>query len=133
MRKYCSTVDHCVDFPMSPPREIELKLDVPIPSVPALSRSSLFKARAASARMPASLVSVYFDTKKLKLHKNALSLRVRRTAGRHVQTIKKENGPSAGLFDRNEWEREIGTKQPDLDAASDTALAPCRVKSCDAA
>ncbi len=109
---------------MSPPREIELKLDVPIPSLPRLSRSSLLKGRAASARKPASLVSVYFDTKKLKLHNNSLSLRVRRIGRRHVQTIKKENGASAGLFDRNEWEHEIRAKQPDLDAAGDTALAP---------
>jgi inorganic triphosphatase YgiF len=109
---------------MSPPREIELKLDVPIPSLPRLSRSSLFKGKAASARKPASRVSVYFDTKKLKLHNNSLSLRVRRIGSRRVQTIKKENGASAGLFDRNEWEHEIGAKQHDLDAAGDTALAP---------
>lgn len=109
---------------MSPPREIELKLDVPIHSLRRLNGSSLLKGAAASARKPASIVSVYFDTDKLKLRHKGLSLRVRRI-GRHLrQTIKQENGAGAALFARNEWEQDVGAKRPDLDAARDTALAP---------
>jgi len=109
---------------MSPPREIELKLDVPIHSLPRLNGSSLLKGAAASARKPASVVSVYFDTDKLKLRHKGLSLRVRRIGRRLVQTVKQENSASAALFARNEWEHDIRAKQPDLDAARDTALAP---------
>jgi triphosphatase len=109
---------------MSPPREIELKLDVPIDSLPHLTSSSLLKGAATSARNPANLVSVYFDTDKLKLRHKGLSLRVRRIGRRHVQTVKQENGASAAPLTRNEWEQDIRASEPDLDLARDTALAP---------
>jgi triphosphatase len=70
------------------------------------------------------LVSVYFDTDTLRLRNKGLSLRVRRIGRRYVQTIKQESGKSAGLFARNEWERDIGGKRPDLDAAHDTGFEP---------
>jgi inorganic triphosphatase YgiF len=49
---------------------------------------------------------------------------VRRIGRRHVQTIKQENNGNTALFARGEWERDIRAKQPDLNAARDTALAP---------
>src|SRR5215471_12973139 len=109
---------------MSPAREVELKLEVPAHSFYRLARSSLLRAARKKSSKPATLVSVYFDTDKLKLRDKGLSLRVRRIGRRHVQTIKQESGQKAALFDRNEWERDIGGKQPDLDATQDTALQP---------
>jgi inorganic triphosphatase YgiF len=109
---------------MSPARELELKLEVPTHSLHRLSRSSLLQAARKQSSKPATLVSVYFDTDKLKLRNKGLSLRVRRVGRRHVQTIKQETGASGALFDRNEWEHDITGKQPDLDAAEHTALAP---------
>jgi triphosphatase len=105
---------------MSPPREIELKLDVPARYLPRLTASSLLKG----VTKPVNLVSVYFDTDKLKLHQRGLSLRVRRIGRRLVQTVKQENNGKAALFDRGEWEHDVPAKQPDLDAVRDTALAP---------
>src|SRR5262245_25353918 len=113
---------------MSPPREIELKLDVPIHILPRLNRSPALRSAARSAGKSASVVSVYFDTDKLKLHRSGLSLRVRRIGGRFRQMIKQENGAGATLFARSEWEHDIRTKQPDLDAACGTALAPLLTK-----
>jgi hypothetical protein len=66
---------------MSPPLEIELKLDVPSRNLQRLTASSLLKAAIKSAAKPLNLVSVYFDTDKLQLHQRGLSLRVRRKAG----------------------------------------------------
>jgi inorganic triphosphatase YgiF len=109
---------------MSASREIELKLDVPIHSLPRLAGSLLLKGAANSGRRPATIVSVYFDTEKLKLRRNGVSLRVRRIGRRLVQTVKHENGASTTLFARNEWEHAIHSRQPDLDAVRDTALAP---------
>lgn len=109
---------------MSPPREIELKLDVPARYLPRLTASPLLKGATTSAHEPADLVSVYFDTDKLELHQWGLSLRVRRIGRRLVQTVKQENNGNAALFDRGEWEHDVPTKQPDLDAVRDTALAP---------
>jgi triphosphatase len=109
---------------MSPTRELELKLEVPIHSLHRLSRSSLLQAARKRPSKPATLVSVYFDTDKLRLRNKGVSLRVRRVGRRHVQTIKQETGDSGALFARNEWEHDIGGNQPDLDAAQDTALGP---------
>jgi triphosphatase len=58
------------------------------------------------------------------LRNKGLSLRVRRIGRRHVQTIKQESGESTALFTRNEWERDIGGREPDLDAARGTPVAP---------
>jgi len=105
---------------MSPPREIELKFEVPIGSLPDLNRGPLLKRVRSLGRKPASLVSVYFDTKKLKLRRKALSLRIRRKGRRVVQTVKQETGAAA--FVRNEWEHDIGSTQPDLNVAGHTPL-----------
>src|SRR6516165_11227294 len=63
---------------MSPAREVELKLEVPAHSFYRLARSSLLRAARKKSSKPATLVSVYFDTDKLKLRNKGLSLRVRR-------------------------------------------------------
>jgi len=109
---------------MSPAREVELKLEVPAHSFYRLARSSLLRAARKKSSNPATLVSVYFDTDKLKLRNKGLSLRVRRIGRRHVQTIKRESGESAALFARDEWEHPISGRQPDLDVAQDAALGP---------
>ena len=103
---------------MSPPREFELKLEVPADSLARLTRSPVIRAASKKSAKPATLVSVYFDTDKLKLRNKGLSLRVRRIGSRHVQTIKQDADASAALLARNEWERDIAGKQPDLDAAA---------------
>jgi inorganic triphosphatase YgiF len=56
------------------------------------------------------------------LRKRGLSLRIRHEGGRRVQTVKQQRGNSAGLFMRNEWQREVGGHEPDLAAARDTPL-----------
>src|SRR6516165_7790588 len=109
---------------MSPPREIELKLDVPVYNLPRLTASSLVKGASKSAAKAVNLVSVYFDTNKLQLRQKGLSLRLRRIGRHHVQTIKQENNGNAALFARGEWEHDVPAKQLDLNAARDTALAP---------
>jgi inorganic triphosphatase YgiF len=110
---------------MSHPREIELKLEVPIGNLPRLIASPLLNGANASARKPANLVSVYFDTDKLKLRQRGLSLRLRHMGRRHVlQTVKQQHNGNAALFARGEWEHDISTNQPDLDAARETGLAP---------
>ena len=75
---------------MSPPREIELKFELPAHSIARLNRSSLFRGATVASRKPATLLSVYFDTDKLMLRNKGLSLRVRRIGRRYVQTIKQE-------------------------------------------
>ena len=101
-------------------REIELKLEFD----PAdLARIHAHPLLAASASQHKTLHSTYYDTADLVLRKAGVSLRVRDTNGRFVQTIKSANG-DAGLFDRSEWEHEVKDRDIDLIAASGTALEP---------
>jgi triphosphatase len=102
--------------------------EVPAHSLYRLARSSLLQAARKKSFKPATLVSVYFDTDKLKLRNKGLSLRVRRIGRRHIQTIKQESGESAALFTRNEWEHPVGGRQPDLDVARDAACAESDVE-----
>src|SRR5471030_1593984 len=94
--------------PMTPPREIELKLEVPERALARLTRIPLLRKTGDGARRAAPLISVYYDTDKLKLRKHGLTLRVRRIGRRHVQTIKRENVANSALMNRGEWEQDIG-------------------------
>ena len=108
--------------PMTPPREIELKIEVPEEDLVRLTRTPLLRKTRAERRRPASLVSVYYDTATQKLRKNGLTLRVRRIGRRHVQTVKRVSGGSSALMDRCEWEHHIAGREPNLAMAWDTGL-----------
>jgi triphosphatase len=103
------------------PKEIEIKLELAPASLRRLKQMRLVRASKAPVRRRTE-VSVYFDTVKHKLHKNGLTLRVRRIGDRYLQTIKAtKNGK---LFERDEWESEIAGEMPDLRLARGTALEP---------
>ena len=106
---------------MSTPKEIEIKLGLSPASLPRLKKIPLIRAIERSARRTTE-VSVYFDTDKHELHKKGLTLRVRRIGRRHIQTIKATG--NSRLFERDEWESEIASAQPDLGLARGTALEP---------
>ena len=101
-------------------REIELKLEFDHAD---LARIHAHPLLAATASQQKTLHTTYYDTADLVLRKAGVSLRVRDTNGRFVQTIKSANG-NAGLFDRSEWEHEVKGRDIDLIAASGTALEP---------
>ena len=114
---------------MNEPREIELKLEVPPGDAGKVAQTL---ANTFGAVKPAKqLVSTYYDTPDHALRKHGLSLRLRRIGPRIVQTIKSRSGASAGLFQRSEWETDLATDEPDLEAAADTpvqALPPKKRK-----
>ena len=101
---------------MKPAQEIEIKFATPPELLPRLQHQ--FSAKAIRTAKPKSLVSVYFDTDKLKLHKHALTLRVRRDGKQRLQTVKVENGHA--LTARGEWERVVQSDQPDFKAVQGT-------------
>jgi triphosphatase len=107
---------------MSRPQEIELKLEVPPGAIGRVDRLPVLKGVKPDKAQ--TLVSVYYDTDKQTLRKCGLSLRVRRQHGRYVQTIKQNSGASAGIFRRSEWECDVDSIEPDLEAARGTALEP---------
>lgn len=99
-------------------REIELKLELDA------SGARRFRGRASRLLGPPEgearrLASVYFDTRKHKLHRQGYSLRVRQDGEGRIQTLKAENTAGAGMYDRPEWEVEAAGDAPDPAAFGD--------------
>src|SRR5262245_49057167 len=102
---------------MTSPTEFEIKLE--LPSAKPLRLVELPAVRQTSRTVRSErLVSVYFDTDRLKLARNGATLRVRRVGRQRIQTIKVGDG----LFERGEWETPIASDHPDLKAARRTPI-----------
>lgn len=108
--------------PLSPPREVEIRLLVRPQDVNRLKNHTYLWAGFEKAA-PQQQNSVYFDDRSQTLREEGVSLRIRSTGGRMVQTIKSLEGRGTPV-DRAEWESEITSARPDLSAAAFTALAP---------
>ena len=67
-------------------------------------------------------VTTYFDTPDHALAQAGLSLRVRRTEGKRVQTLK-ANPKSGVTADRAEWEWPVQQDEPDLSLLTQTPIA----------
>src|SRR6266576_3946117 len=102
--------------------ETELKFEV---SPRDLRR--LMAARVIKKGKPASeedLLSGYYDTPSQRLKRKGVTLRVRHSGDKRLQTVKTEGG----TFKRGEWEDKIKGNGPDLRKARRTALAPLLTK-----
>ncbi|GAA0544470.1 inorganic triphosphatase YgiF [Rhizomicrobium palustre] len=95
--------------------EIEIKLAVPPEALKAVTRLDWLKNTRPKRK---TLRSVYFDTPKLTLQGKGLTLRVRHSGKKRLQTVKAEG---EGVFTRREWECEIASDRPDI-----TALPPLK-------
>jgi triphosphatase len=109
---------------VSSPKEIEIKLQLPSANSARLRGVPLLR-KADGSKQSEQQTSVYFDTKRLKLKRHGLTLRVRHVGDRYIQTIKSDD---ASLFERSECEREIEGDRPDLRQADTSALKPLRIK-----
>ena len=69
-----------------------------------------------SSEVRLKLVSTYYDTSALTLHRERLSLRMRKQGREFVQTVKAENPTQLDILERKEWEDQIHSKRPVLDA-----------------
>lgn len=90
--------------------EVELKLDL-AGGAGADIRTLPLLAGTAPAVLPQ--FAIYYDTSAGKLARAGVSLRVRRSAGRWIQTVKRTL-PGEGLLQRGEWEWEVADEQPDV-------------------
>ena len=71
---------------------------------------------AVKSEVRLKLVSTYYDTPGLALHRERLSLRVRKVGLKFVQTVKAENPSQVDMLERKEWEDQIPSKRPVLEA-----------------
>jgi inorganic triphosphatase YgiF len=82
----------------------------------------------AKSEVRLKLVSTYYDTPALALHRERLSLRVRKQDSEYVQTVKAENPIQADVLERKEWEDQIPSKRPVLDASTTGTRLPKTVR-----
>jgi triphosphatase len=86
------------DVPIGPRSEmkdeVELKLLAPAGMLDQLREAPVITRRARNAGVARRLETVYFDTPDRILHSHGLSLRVRRSGKKYVQTLKR--GPVHG-------------------------------------
>ncbi|MDN5004281.1 CHAD domain-containing protein [Bradyrhizobium sp. GCM10027634] len=95
--------------------ETELKFRIP----PRQMASVLGNHRPRGDTSRQTLVSTYFDTRKHKLGRHGLTLRVREVEGHFVQTVKADG---SGRMTRGEWESDVAGARPDLGKASNSPL-----------
>lgn len=105
-------------------RERELKLEVEPAAAPRIVE--WLQAKRGARKTAHRLHAVYFDTDDLSLHRNGITLRIRRSGDAFIQTIKSGDPGGAGLFDRPEWEKPVDGFIPDLAAARKTGLKPLK-------
>jgi triphosphatase len=98
--------------------EIELKLELPEGGAERLLEEDWFGRDCSTQRQS----SVYFDTREKELRERGYTLRVRDAGNRFIQTVKSLDG-GAGLFQRGEWEYEIGSTEPEAEELAHTPLA----------
>ncbi|AMO99993.1 CYTH domain protein [Collimonas arenae] len=96
--------------------EIELKLLLAPADVARFRRHPLLKKYASGKPRPQQLTSIYFDTPDLYLKQNRTALRVRKVGTRWIQTCKSGGRVDTGLHQRPEWESQVASAVPDLDA-----------------
>lgn len=95
-----------------PPCEVELKLAASPEALEALRGSDLIARHAHNQGVTRRLDALYYDTADRLLDRNGLSLRVRRSGRRHVQTLKR-SGSGEPLV-RDEWEAPLPDGRLDL-------------------
>jgi triphosphatase len=93
------------------PDEVELKLALSPQNADVLESADLMAGTPRKTRQR----SIYFDTSDHRLLQAGLSLRIRRSGRKRVQTIKAGGAPAAGLFARPEWERAVADDTPVID------------------
>ncbi|WP_293676587.1 CYTH and CHAD domain-containing protein [uncultured Phenylobacterium sp.] len=102
--------------PVKAAPELELKFQLGAGALEAL-RAESFPLESAQI---AQLHAVYFDTPGHALRDGGFSLRVRRKGDTYIQTLKHRS--TGGLFERDEWEREVPGPDLDLAALADTPV-----------
>jgi len=85
-----------------PPREIELKLSVSPEAMETLCNAEPVLRHARNRGVTRRLDAVYYDTPDRLFDRSGMSLRIRRSGHRHIQTLKRSG--AGDPLARDEWE-----------------------------
>jgi inorganic triphosphatase YgiF len=105
--------------------EIELKLLVDADRLADFNAAPIIATNARNKGTRKHLKSVYYDTPERTLRRNGLSLRVRQSGARFVQTVKAEF--AGDPLRRGEWEASVPSMAPDIGLAM--PFIPARLHS----
>jgi triphosphatase len=95
--------------------EIELKLLIDAADTEKLRRHPLIGRYAAGKPKPVETLACYFDTPDFHVRRHDAGLRVRKSGGEWIQTLKAGGSVSGGLHRRHEWECPVDDDRPDLE------------------
>jgi triphosphatase len=104
----------CRHRSLPPATEVELKLLAEPECLAQLDRSPPIVAHARSKGTVRLDKSIYYDTPSCALHRAGVTLRVRQSGKRLVQTVKVLPGNADGPLSRGEWENPVATMVPDF-------------------
>lgn len=94
--------------------ETELKLRISPEHLIKLRRHRLIKSHQIERPSSCRLHNIYYDTPTLQLHARKMALRIRRSRGLWLQTLKGGGSLKAGLHQRHEWEIPVPTAALDF-------------------
>ena len=103
------------------PQEFEIRFAAQPDDLTRLARGTALNGVSAGRPKMRRLTSTYYDTPKLGFAKAGLSLRVRKTGGVYVQTVKTRS-ESTLADDRGEYESPLPSEKPDLRFVPDPDL-----------
>lgn len=106
----------------APPREVELKLELAPADWARLSAEPFVAEALAAAPRAKRLESTYFDTTDRRLRAKGVSLRIRKSGAKRIQTAKLADAAAGGLYDRAEYETPVTGDTPLLGAFDGTPL-----------
>ena len=92
--------------------ETELKLSIAQPDLPRIRQHPLLADHTRAVPTEHRLIDTYYDTPKLDLWRNGVTLRVREEKHTWIQTVKTAAASSATLHERGEWESSLPSGQP---------------------
>lgn len=107
------------------PTEIELKLLFPPEERARLEQHPLLQPSDAAPPEERHQLTTYYDTPDFALAGAGISLRVRRSGERRVQTVKSRGDTGGAAARRGEWEWPVENDRPDLGLLADTGLDAC--------
>jgi triphosphatase len=96
--------------------ERELKMQLSAGQAKQLRDAPFLASFLTEAPHTEQVVSTYFDTEDLALHRCGASLRVRTMGDHHGQTLKISGSNRAGLYQREEFETALDGDEPDPSA-----------------
>lgn len=99
--------------------ETELKLSLPFDQADRLKRHPIIRDLKSGRARTRRMMGIYFDSEDLFLKRSDLSLRVRVSDDRYVQTVKRAGSAGGGLFVRDEWEHDVPGAAPDVSLIED--------------